>query len=139
AAPETIRQIKGGTPLFDVGTHSNVSQADVETAATASTSFTHFTDNVTVGTRSYRYSMAGVNPRVPVANATSNIRSPLVPVVLNIGGHTFDPTVADSCDSGASALTRTQRSPIYNAQPWVMNGTSVGTGQLTDAYQRANF
>ena len=44
----------------------------------------------------------------------------------------------DSCDS-QSALTRTQNSPIFVAQPWKFGGTSVGTGQYVDAFQRGEF
>jgi hypothetical protein len=139
AIPSSVRHLQGGTPVFDVGVHPTVSQADVDNAVFSSTSFPHFRSSTAANGVTYPYTMAGVNPGIRVANATSTIRSPLVPVVMNIGGQTFDPTAADSCDPGASALARTQGSPIYNAQPWTMNGASMGRVQLTDAFQRANF
>jgi hypothetical protein len=46
--------------------------------------------------------------------------------------------VIDSCDA-QSALTRTQKSPIFVAQPWKFGGTKVGTGQYVDAFQRGQF
>ena len=54
-------------------------------------------------------------------------------------GDTWDPTKTDSCDTGASALTRTQNSPIVKTQAHTFGGTSVGTVQVTNAFQRAEF
>jgi hypothetical protein len=139
AAPETVRHLTGGTPLYDVGIHNNVTEADAANAAVSGTSVAQFRSSVTVGGKVYPYTMVGKNPAAPTTNASTTVASPLIPVVLKIGGQTFDPTVVDSCDAGASALTRTQRSPIYNAQPVTMNGTAIGTNQITDAFQRANF
>ena len=34
---------------------------------------------------------------------------------------------------------RVQRSPLFKSQSWSFGGTSVGTGQYTDAFQRAEF
>lgn len=45
----------------------------------------------------------------------------------------------DSCDSGAGALTRMQHSPLVVSLSWTWGGTSIGTGQVTDAYHRADF
>ena len=54
-------------------------------------------------------------------------------------GDTWDPTKVDSCDPGASALTRTQNSPIVKPQAHSFGGTSVGNVQVTNAFQRAEF
>jgi len=65
----------------------------------------------------------------------------LIPLILKFSatGPTWDPTKIDSCDAGASALTRTQNSPIVKSQSWTWGGTAIGTGQVTDAFQRAEF
>jgi hypothetical protein len=84
--------------------------------------------------------MAGKNPAVKVTNASSTIKAELVPLIMKFSnGDTWDPTKIDSCDSGASPLTRTQKSPIFTNQSWTWGGTSIGTGQVTDAFQRAEF
>ena len=54
-------------------------------------------------------------------------------------GDTWGPTQIDSCDSGASPLTRVQQSPLVVKQNWTWGGTSIGIAQVTDAFQRAEF
>jgi hypothetical protein len=126
--------------LYDVGVHSDVTRAEALRAATAASSFTQYSSTVKVGTNSYTYVIAGKNPAKKVANPASTIKTLLVPVIIKFpGGDTWNPTVTDSCDSGASALTRTQNSPIFKSQSWTWGGTKIGTGQVTDAYQRADF
>lgn len=133
----------GPTPqhrvLFDIGVHSTITPAQAAAAA-ASSSFTQFTATVQAGTSSYTYVMAGKNPTVKHKNAAATIQTKLVPLIVKgTNGDVWDPTTADSCDSGASALSRVQQSPIVVSQPWTWGGTSIGTGQLTDAFQRAEF
>jgi hypothetical protein len=89
-----------------------------------------------------RYSpmMIGDNPEVKAADPFTNINTDLIPLVMKFpNGDTWNPAQTDSCDSGASALTRTQNSPVFKAQNWTWGGTSIGTGQYTDAFQRAEF
>ena len=70
---------------------------------------------------------------------STTVNTTLIPVVIKFSnGDTWDPRAIDSCDS-QSALTRTQNSPIFVAQPWKFGGTSVGTGQYIDAFQRGEF
>ena len=129
-----------GTPLYDVGVTNTVTPAEAANAATASSTFTQFKANVKDGTKTFTYVMAGKNPAIKVANASSSVKTILVPVAIKFSnGDTWDPTVADSCDPGASALVRTQKSPIFVAQPWTWGGKAIGNGQATDAFQRAEF
>jgi hypothetical protein len=127
------------TPRFDVGVQSSVTAAEAAIAP-ASTSFTQFKATVTDGTQTFTYIMAGRNPAIKVTNAATTIKTFVVPVEIKFSnGDTWDPTVADSCDSGASALIRTQNSPIFVSHSWTWGGTSIGTGQVTTAFQRAEF
>ena len=126
--------------LYDVGVHSDVTRAEAVKAAAAASTFTQYTASVKVGTNSYTYVIAGKNPAIKVTNPASTIKTDLVPVIIKFpNGDTWNPVTADSCDSGASALTRTQNSPIFKSQSWTWGGTKIGTGQVTDAYQRADF
>jgi hypothetical protein len=129
-----------GRALFDVGVHSDVTRAQARAAAAASPTFAQFTASVKVGTTSYIYVMAGKNPAIKVANASSTIATKLVPVVIKFAnGTTWNPATIDSCDAGASPLTRVQKSPIFVSRPWTWGGTAIGTRQVTNAYQRADF
>jgi hypothetical protein len=134
------------TPLYDVGVHTSVTPDQAASAAAASaiapaaTTFKQFKAKVKDGTSTFTYEMAGKNPSIAATNAASSIKTLLVPVEIKFSnGDTWNPSAIDSCDSGASALTRTNSSPIFNSQAWTWGGTSIGTGQVTDAFQRAEF
>jgi len=139
SASTGVKTFHPGHVMYDTGVHSDVTAARAAALATASTTFTQFKSTVKVGSKSYTYVLAGKNPAVKVSNASSTQKVDLVPVVIKFSGDTWDPTKIDSCDSGASALTRVQKSPIFVSQAWKWGGTSIGTGQVTDAYQRADF
>ena len=139
AAP-TVPKFRFGHALYDVGVHSNVSHAQAVKAALSGSTFTQFKAKVTVGTTTYTYVIAGKNPAIKVSNATATIKTELVPLIIKFSdGKSWDPTKIDSCDTGASALTRVQKSPIFTNQSWTFGGTPIGTGQVTDAFQRAEF
>jgi hypothetical protein len=126
--------------LYDVGVHSTVTRAQaLSNARASSSSFTQFKSTVTVGGKSYTYVMAGENPAVHQSNPVSTIQAELVPVIVKALGFTWDPTKTDSCDAGATPLARTQQSPIFTSQSYTWGGTKVGTGQVTDVYQRADW
>jgi hypothetical protein len=98
-----------------------------------------FTTTVVDGASTLTYRMVGNDPFVVEAKPSTTIKVTLIPVVIKFSnGDTWDPTAIDSCDT-QSALTRTQNSPIFNAQKWKFGGTSVGKAQYVDAFQRANF
>ena len=140
ATSSALPKIHPGHVLYDVGIHSGVTRAQAVRAAVAASSFTHYKATVTVGTKKYTYVIAGQNPAIKVTNPASTIKVLLVPLVMMfINGDTWNPARKDSCDSGASALTRTQNSPIFKSQSWTWGGTKIGTGQITDAFQRAEF
>lgn len=131
--------IKPGHIIWNPHVHSDITRAGAARAA-ASLGFTNYTASVKVGTKTYTYTIAGKNPAVKTANPAASINVELVPLIMKFAnGMTWDPTKADSCDAGASALSRTQNSPIFKAQNWTWGGTAIGNGQVTDAYQRADF
>jgi hypothetical protein len=138
AATSGIPTIKAHHVLFQTGVHSGVTPA----RAAASFGFTHYTASVKVGSKSYTYTIAGKNPAIKTSNPASTISAVLVPVIIKFPASTglsWDPTKKDSCDSGASALTRMQNSPLVKSTSFTFGGTKIGTSQVTDAYQRADF
>jgi hypothetical protein len=140
SASTGVPTFKPGHTLYDVGVHSDVTAAQAARAAITSGTFTQYKATVKVGTKSYTYVIAGRNPAIKVTNPASTITTELIPLILKFSnGNTWDPTKVDSCDSGASPLTRTQNSPIFKSQSWTWGGTAIGTGQVTDAFQRAEF
>lgn len=128
--------------FFDVGVHRSVTPAELGRVSAASTALKTFTASVTdpSNAHSYTYSMVGTNPQVKAATNTTAVKTFLVPLVIKYpGGLSWSPSAKDSCDSGATPLARTQKSPVFVSQAWSFGGTAVGSGQYTDAFQRASF
>jgi hypothetical protein len=107
----------------------------------AGTPIQDFSRTINDGGTNFTFTMIGKNPFVAQTKPSTTIKTYLQPIKFHFtaDGRNWDPTVADTCDPGASALTRTQQSPIFNAQGWKFGGTSVGKAQYVDAFQRASF
>ena len=89
--------------------------------------------------KTYSGAMVGNTPLLP--NGTSTTTVFVQPVILKIGGVTFDPTTPDNnCLSGKVPLTVLKNSPMVQAtHDFKINGVDVGPTQYSDAFQRANF
>src|SRR5215469_4457833 len=130
-----IPTIKAHHVLYDAGIHSGL-----KASAAAAFSFTHYTAKVKVGSKTFTYTIVGKNPAIKTSNPASTINAEIVPLVMKFSnGDTWDPTKKDSCDSGASALTRVKNSPIVKSTSFTFGGTKIGTVQVTNAFQRAEF
>jgi hypothetical protein len=131
-----IKHVQLGHAMYDVGVHARITPAQ----ARAGTTVPEFTATQKVGTKSFTYTMVGKNPAIKASNASTTVNAEIVPLIMKFSnGDTWDPTKSDSCDPGASALARTQNSPIVKTQAHKFGGTSVGTVQVTNAFQRAEF
>jgi hypothetical protein len=120
--------------------HPGITPAQASASALAGTTVPEYTASVKVGTKTFTYKIVGKNPAIKVSNASTTVNAEIVPVIMKFSnGDTWNPANADSCDPGASALARTQNSPIVKAQAHSFGGTSVGTVQVTNAFQRAEF
>jgi len=140
AAPAPIKTIRAGHTLHDVTIHPRITQAQARASARAGTTVPEYTASVKVGTKNFTYTIVGKNPAIKATNPSTTVTALLVPVIMKFSdGTNWNPTKVDSCDPGASALARTQKSPIFVSQSWKFGSTSVGTGQATDAFQRAEF
>ena len=72
-------------------------------------------------------------------------RTVTIPVIVQFTNSTtgltttFDPsTVPDAaCTAGLSAMSLVENSPVFQNQPWTLNGVNVGTTQYIDAFQRS--
>src|SRR5215467_2648539 len=70
------------------------------------------------------------------------IEAVVVPVVIVIAGTTvtkFDPSSANACDGGFSAVTRFANSPLVVPTDLTFNGVYVGKHQYVDGFMRAEF
>ena len=140
AAPSPIKTFRPGHALYDVGVHPRITPAQARASARAGTTVPEYTASVKVGTRTFSYTIVGKNPAIKVTNPATTVQAVIVPLIMKFSnGDNWNPTKADSCDPGASALARTKNSPVVVSQSWKFGSTSVGTGQYVDAFQRAEF
>jgi hypothetical protein len=81
---------------------------------------------------------------------TTTINFLIVPVIVEIGSTTFDPTAVDTCiGPGVTPLAAFQQSPVLqevifdggtgNGHAAKINGVDVGKGTYLDAFRRAQF
>ncbi len=125
-------------PMYDVGLTSHL--ALPAAAGPITGSIPNFSASINDHGTTFTYRMAGKNPMVKQAAPSTTVKTIVVPLIIKLPGTggTYDPTRGNSCDS-TSALTRTMASPVFTSHPFSFGGTSVGSTQYVDAYQRANF
>ena len=92
------------------------------------------------GTSTFSYTMVGKDPSIAQAKPSSTIKTVLVPLKIHLAtGQVYDPSAANNCDS-ATALSRTQNSPVFVAQKWTAGpGAPLGKATYVDAFQREEF
>lgn len=85
------------------------------------------------------FTMVGTDPSIAGAG-TTNISAVIIPVNFSFSaaGVVMSPE-SISCGDNATALSRTQNSPLFTNIPWSDGQISLGTTQFGDAFQRANF
>jgi hypothetical protein len=128
---------------FTVLPARNFDGAVAEVQAAAAKTIPLWSQTVAAGGVSYTYSMVGKDPFVLQATPRTNVKTYVVPIKFifsSFGNATFDPTGTDaSCSPAGTAVALSQASPIFNNIAGHIWGTSVGTGQYADLFQRANY
>ena len=115
--------------------------APITPQAAANAALKTYASTVTDLGKTYTYRMVGTNPEVRSATSNSStISTVVIPLIVKFSnGDVFSPTMTDSCDPGATPIVRVQKSPLFNSRAWTWGGTSIGTGQYIDAFERAEF
>ena len=96
-----------------------------------------FTASVVDNGVTYIYSIVGKNPAIASTAASTTVKTFIVPLNIVFAVANWNPAVADSCDSGASALVRTQKSPVVMPNSYTWGSAVIGSAQYVDAFQRA--
>ena len=122
---------------------SIINPEDVDAAAAAGTTIPMWTVTATDPNSDKKYSarFVGKSPLVKSSSASVTISAPIVALDLRFAnGDLFRPEAPDpKCGLSTSAVQRVLGSPIYQKHSYSFGGTSVGTTQYVDAFQRANF
>jgi hypothetical protein len=125
-----------GTPEIQAQSPRDADPVGVDAAAAAATNVPTWTSHFTSGGNSYSYTMVGANPTT--SNATTKIPTVIIPLIFKSGSLTITPLAA-GCGDTTAALTRVQKSPLFNNVAYKIGTTNLGTGQYIDIFQRANF
>jgi hypothetical protein len=132
----TVGRIHDITPMYDKGVRPHITPATTKAAAP---SIKLFHKTVTDGARTFPYTMVGKSPFNAQADPVTTVSTAIVPIKIVLSnGHTYDPTVADSC-APSSSITRTLASPLFATKKYTWGGTVVGTGQFVSIFRRAEF
>lgn len=102
----------------------------------ASTPLQTWNGSFTYNGATYSYNMVGV---APSTNVSASVTAYVIPVKIVLSnGATYDPSTTVS--NGKTATQDTMASPIFTSTvDFTSGGTSMGTTQYIDAFQRANF
>ena len=85
----------------------------------------------------YPFTMLG--DKVVVGAGTTTIDIILIPLRVTFADDTVLSATQEVCGGSRSPLRLTKNSPLFRNLTWTPGGTSVGTTQYVDAFQRANF
>jgi hypothetical protein len=109
-------------------------------AATPATPLTTWNGSFVYSGHTYKYNMVGTTPS---AGTSTTVPVFIIPIALaykkGTTTTTFSPATLQS--NGASAVTNTVNSPIFQNMDWIAGDgtTDLGTTQYEDAFQRGNF
>ncbi|MDQ2817066.1 MAG: hypothetical protein M3T49_02485 [Candidatus Eremiobacteraeota bacterium] len=110
---------------------------DFQAATSATVPFFRSTVKSPLDHKTYSFEMVGTNPMTNKVSTTVKY----LPLLVRV--HFPDSTVLDptkpGCNDTISVSQRFFGSPLFVATPQVSNGVAVGTTQITDAFQRAEF
>lgn len=129
------------------GTAEDAMAASITGATIPLASFTH---TASKDGHSYKDVIVGQNPFL-TSHTPKTVKILLVPMVVNIGTHVFDSTVANSCGGslGHTDLANFQNSPILKHVTFdggagaghaaKVNGVNMGAATYNDTHRRAEF
>jgi hypothetical protein len=123
-----------GVATWTAGTHTDAlrQSASGSTIPLSSYSWTASKDG-----KPYSGVLAGQSPIS--SSQTGALNAVVVPLKVVIGSNTFDPNAPNSCDSGFSALSAFQGSPLVVGTSITFGGTAAINAQYIDGFRQAEF
>ncbi|MGA8533680.1 MAG: hypothetical protein WB615_06195 [Candidatus Tumulicola sp.] len=139
AAQNTIADTYHWVPRFTTLPLRGVDLTAMDAQRNASTTIPYYKGSVKspLDGNTYTYRIVGEDPQT--SNSTTNV--PYVPIALRV--HFADGTVLDptkpGCNDTVPVENRFFKGPNFVSTDLVSNGVDVGTTQVNDAFQRAEF
>jgi hypothetical protein len=126
-------------PYFVTKPATNIDRASLQFQAAAGNTLPFFSDSVLspLDNHTYNYQILGTNPK---SSLTSTIIH-YIPIMLRVhfpDGTVLDPT-KPGCNDTKSVRLRFFTGPLFRNVPLTSNGINVGTTQIVDGFQRAEF
>lgn len=125
---------------------TGVSPAELQNQAAVGATVPVWTASIKSPTdgKTYSYSMVGKSPLTKQTTPTTSVPADVIPVSFTFAdsGHTFNPAAKDpTClpSSTATANSLLLGSPIYKTHAYTVGGTSIGTVQYVDGFQREEY
>jgi hypothetical protein len=141
ASGTRVPRLTGGRVILDFRPHHQRPASPTGAAtATGTTSVRRFTSTVSDGSSTFRYTMVGKNPFLSLSTPSTTIKTFLIPVKIVLpNGDSFNPMAAGPCDPSTTPVTRALQSPVFVGKAYSLGGTTLGSGQYTDIFRRAEF
>ena len=133
----------GGQTVYDINAPvQGFDDARAEQASAAGATVPLWNDKIVSGGKTYKYEMVGPSPFVKESKPSVTIGAPIIPVVFDFDsgnkGGVFNPDAAE-CGESLSDIDLVKESPIFTDLAYTDGGTSLGSGEYVDIFQRANF
>jgi hypothetical protein len=136
---QTPAEMHGWIPRYAVMQPKNVDFASLDAQRDATKTIGYYTGSVKspLNNQTYNYQIVGADP----TKSTTTTKLQYVPIVVRI--HFSDGTVLDptkpGCSDTVSVEDRFFNGPNFEKTALKSNGINVGTTQINDAFQRAEF
>jgi hypothetical protein len=136
---QTPAEMHGWIPRYAVMQPKNIDFASLDAQRDATKTIGYYTGSVKspLNSQTYSYQIVGADP----TKSTGTTKLQYVPIVVRI--HFSDGTVLDptkpGCNDTVSVEDRFFQGPNFEKTALKSNGINVGTTQINDAFQRAEF
>ena len=138
SVPDAPNDVRAGSP-FAVVPLAGVSRGQLDAARAAGRTIPFFSGSVTspLDHKKYGYDIVGADPQT--SSGTTYVSYVLIDLVYHFrDGTVLDPT-KPACNDTVSIERRVLQSPSFVPAQLTSNGVNLGTTQLGDAFQRAEF
>lgn len=125
-----------GVPFFMVRPQHSIPGAATDALA-AAPNIPMWSSSFTFQGTTFPFTMIGTNPAS--GSAITTVPVVIIPLNFTFSNRTSLSANSTVCRDTETAVQRTENSPIFASSTFSPGGTTVGTTQYPDAFQRANF
>jgi hypothetical protein len=136
--PLTPAEQNHWTPFYYHPKPTNIDFANIDSAQFAATTIPFYTKSYVSPLDGHTYKIRTVGANPSLSTTTTNVTYVPIVVKFKFGTVTLDPT-KPGCGDTVSVQSRFFNGPNFTTVPQTSNGVNVGTVQIIDGFQRAEF